>query len=280
MSEIEHALDMHEEENEGDLAIAAFAIVQELTMDEDLEVDRPDVWYGTWVDLQQPVEGYIDASEAAQRETARTQIHKLYIESLEALYPQLAKVETMNEFNAILATIPDVPPCDGTFSSSTYEAANGNQRSLVYVDARLGDQIAMAVYISDVEPQVIHSYKLTMLPDMTIIGGSVITLRDTEQAELELLSKIEPRYRNMLLSIMYGNMLPDEVEMRLIEIKVMSMGIAPEAELDEIISHAHACYMSAVEQHNDEVAIGMMQLTKNDFCHMHEILEERMIQLG
>lgn len=280
MSEIGYTPESHEDDDLGAMALSALTLVQELTMDEDPAVDRPDIWYISWSDVREPIEDDSDESEVSHRNTAMAQIHQLYIESLGVLYPKLAKAKTMDEFDKILATIPDVPECDGSFSASYFLADNGNQRSLTYVDARVGDHTAMSIYISDIDPDIIKSYNLTLLPDNTILGSSAMSLRNIEQQEIELLKKIEPSQRNTLLRIMYGNMMPDEVEMRLIEIKVLSMGITPEAELDEIIQNAHSRYEAAVKLRDDQAMTSMIALTMGDYEHIHEILDERMAQLG
>lgn len=95
----------------------------------------------------------------------------------------------MDEFLITMAEMADLPPCDGNFSISYYTAKNGNLRVLTYVEAYVGEHVAMSIYVSDADEDVLKSYNLSVNPNMDMFGSAVVAPRDDEQTDREILPK-------------------------------------------------------------------------------------------
>lgn len=281
MSNTEPTRNTREDSEDGEIysaSLNALNLVQDILMDENPEVDRPDIWTATWEELQQTYEE--ESTGISTHEAARAQIRSLYMEGLENLYPELALTQTMDEFIMATAMLPEMPPIDGYFSTTTYRAENGNLRAMTFAEARIGDHTTQAMYVSDIETDFMKSYSLKFSPDFTIYGGTSLATRDGEQQEHELLQKVDPAHRNNLLRIMYGKAYPYEVDMMLIEMHTASLGLTPEAELDQIVADAKASYDAVIERQAEEAMNGLYGITMNDLNELHDIIAERIAQLG
>lgn len=280
MSNAEFTYEPHQEDRRGyAYGISVLNLVESLTMDDDPGDDRPDLWRMSWDELQEPTGGHLDGSEMSQRNTAAGQIRDLYLETLGTLYPQLADVETLDEYIMSMAEIPDLPPCNGVFSSSYYQAQNGNSRMLTYVEASAGNHTSLGIYISDTEQDVVKSYSLYVTPDMTMSGSTGMTLHSDTQAEMETLRCIEPSQRNNLLRIMYGRVAAYELDMKLNEVRDGSKEFTPEDVLDQMLEDARLKYHSTIERNTEEILMGTAALTYDDFKEMSKIVAERVEQL-
>jgi hypothetical protein len=262
------------------LALDAMGYIQDILMDEDVDVDRTDLWCMTWDDLQVPIDDYEDASVQTNRNIVYNQIQSLYTDSLEQLYPQLKSVTSIEEMMLETAMIPDLPKCDGSFTTSQFRAENGNMRTMSYIEVRLGDYTALSLWIADDDSELLKSYNLTLGVDMTMWGGSNIYIHGSDQLEEEMVRKVHPSQEGSLLRVIHGNMLPYEMELKLAEIRMMSEDGTSELELNEVIEYAKARYYDSVEQNAHENASGIHDVTVDDLREMHEIIGERIEQLA
>lgn len=68
--------------------------------------------------------------------------------------------------------------------------------------------------------------------------------------------------------------------MKLVEIYEGSVGFVSETVLNDVIDQARVRYYDAIEQKDQEIAAGMVDLTADDLENMQIIINERIEQLG
>lgn len=261
------------------MAIEAMQLVQDILMDEDIDTERGDIWTATWDQVKSPADQYLDSSEESHRQTAYNQIHTLYTDALETLYPQLKSVHSVEEMLVEMAMIPDLPECRGTFTFSQYEAENGNVRVLSYTEVQLGDRTTMSACVTDAGPELVKYYGVTIGVDQTMWGGSEMDMNLGVTKETEVLDKVHPSQSSNLLRVLYGVMVPYEMELKLTEIRIASEDLMSESELDTIIEYARNEYYKALSRKADEAAAGIGMISSEDLNEVHDIIMERIQQI-
>lgn len=260
------------------LAIENMSMVQDILMDEDPDVERPDLWRLTWNELQIDSAEYMDHSEEISRQIARTQIRSLYMESLECQYPQLKTVESEEELIIEMAMIADLPPCDGSFTASEYQSADGKMRGMSCTEVKLGDSVALSICLIDHDNGLTKSYILTIGVDGKMWGGADTEMSMRDADEDEMLSKIHPSQISNLVQVLHGSLMPYELENKLVEIETMSAE-TDEFELRAILEYARMQYYLAAQTHAEEAQKGVYEIQLDYLNEMHQIALERMEQL-
>ncbi|USN96241.1 MAG: hypothetical protein H6797_04155 [Candidatus Nomurabacteria bacterium] len=259
------------------LAVEVIEIVQDLLIDEGEEDDqRSDIWRATWEQLQM----FSDSQDESDRQFAYNQIHALYSDSLERLYPQLKSVKTAEEMMIELAMIGDVPACDGWFAMSQYRSENGSSRGVSFTVLQLGKAgMAMVASVMDIEDGLAKAYNVALGIDNKMWGGVSVAVEQDDDDEDELLRKIHPGQVSNLVRILHGNIPEYELDMKLAEVRIMSEKMLSEAELDELELYARGRYYAAIDCRHDGAPSGIYDLTLDDLYKVRGMLVERMRQL-
>jgi|GEM_PF-5183670 len=258
------------------LVVECMQLAQEAIMDEEEGIDRSDLWYVEWDELQASDEGYMDMSERVMRQNATNEINTLYTTELLRMYPHLNEVTSPEEMMIEMAMIPDLPACHGYFFRSDYQADDGGSRTITYVMVGLGIRMAINVIVSDENSSKAYSLRLDSEGMLYIGVGDVVKRNEDETG---MLSAVHPSQTANLQSVLDGTAKPFEVDTKLIEIRVFSEEDTDPDVLEDILTYAREQYgRKALERAAAERAEPAEPLIDN-LRAMHGILVERSRQL-
>lgn len=258
------------------IAVEAMEILTDLLIDENGHAAASDIVHVTWDQVQSPNRMLLEDD----RQFYYNQMHSLYTEALGRLYPNLRSLKTAEEMLMELATIEDLPRCDGWFAMSDYRTGSGISRGISLILIDLGDMgVSTFASVMEDDEGIVKSYGIKYQVDGKIIGSFRVVAKDDITSDDGLFAAVHPSQVSNLGQILYGNVPEYELDMKLAEVKILSEGMMTEAELEDFEAYARQRYYAAVECRTNGMVAGMDNLTIDDLYKMRSILIERMRQL-